>query len=141
MTELKTRQNNASVTEFLNAVDDKQQRADARKLSKMMREATGSRAKMWGTSIVGFGTYHYVYASGREGDWPIVGYSPRKQNLSVYIMSGFSGSQALLAKLGKHKTGKSCLYIKRLADVDEKVLRQLIDKSVKFIRGKYETGK
>ena len=141
MAELKTKQNNASVTAFLNAIEDKQQRADARKLSKMMREATGSRAKMWGTSIVGFGTYHYVYASGREGDWPIVGFSPRKQNLSVYIMSGFSGSKSLMSKLGKHKTGKSCLYIKRLSDVDEKILRQLIDKSVKFIRGKYKTRK
>jgi len=141
MAELKTRQNSASVTAFLGAIEDKQQRVDAKKLSKMMREATGSRARMWGTSIVGFGTYHYVYASGREGDWPIVGYSPRKQNLSVYIMSGFSGSEKLLAKLGKHKTGKSCLYIKRLADVDESVLRQLIDKSVKFIHGKYETRK
>lgn len=141
MAEPKTRQNTASVTAFLNAIEDQQQLADAKKLSKMMRESTGSRAKMWGSSIVGFGTYHYVYASGREGDWPIVGYSPRKQNFSVYIMSGFSGSKTLMSKLGKHKTGKSCLYIKRLSDVDEKVLRQLIDKSVKFIRGKYETGK
>lgn len=141
MAELKTKQNNASVSAFLNAIEDKQQRADAKKLSKMMRDATGSRAKMWGSSIVGFGTYHYVYASGREGDWPIVGYSPRKQNLSIYIMSGFSGSKTLMSKLGKHKTGKSCLYIKRLSDVDEKVLRQLIDKSIKFIRGKYETRK
>ena len=141
MAELKTRQTSASVTAFLNAIEDKQQRADAKKLSTMMREATGSRARMWGSSIVGFGTYHYVYASGREGDWPIVGYSPRKQNLSVYIMSGFSGSEKLMGKLGKRKTGKSCLYIKRLADVDERVLRQLIDKSVKFIRGKYETRK
>jgi len=141
MAELKTQQNNASVTAFLAALDDPQQRADAKKLSKMMREATGSRAKMWGTSIIGFGSYHYVYASGREGDWPIVGYSPRKQNLSIYIMSGFSGSEKLMEKLGKHKTGKSCLYIKRLADVDEEVLRKLIDKSVGYIRSKYETSK
>ena len=141
MAELKTKQNNASVASFLAGVVDKQQRADAKKLSAMMREATGSRAKMWGSAIIGFGSYHYKYASGREGDWPIVGYSPRKQNLSIYIMAGFSGSEKMLAKLGKHKTGRSCLYIKRLADVDEVVLRKLIDKSVKYIRGKYETKK
>jgi hypothetical protein len=141
MAQLKTRQNKASVATFLAAVDDPQQRADAKKLSKMMRDATGSRAKMWGDSIVGFGSYHYVYASGREGDWPIVGFSPRKENLSIYIMSGFSGSQELMDRLGKHKTGRSCLYIRRLADVEEKVLRKLIDRSVRFIRGKYETSK
>jgi hypothetical protein len=134
MAELKTRQNNASVTAFLAAVEDRQQRSDSKKLSKMMREATGSRAKMWGSSIVGFGSYHYKYASGQEGDWPLVGYSPRKQNLSIYIMAGFAGSDKLLAKLGKHKTGKSCLYIKRLEDVDEKVLNTLIEKSVKHMR-------
>lgn len=140
MAELKTRQNNASVTAFLAAVEDRQQRSDSKKLSKMMREATGSRAKMWGSSIVGFGSYHYKYASGQEGDWPLVGYSPRKQNLSIYIMAGFAGSDKLLAKLGKHKTGKSCLYIKRLEDVDEKVLNTLIEKSVKHMRSKYETS-
>lgn len=95
---------------------------------------------MWGSSIVGFGSYHYKYASGQEGDWPLVGYSPRKQNLSIYIMAGFAGSDKLLAKLGKHKTGKSCLYIKRLEDVDEKVLNTLIEKSVKHMRSKYETS-
>lgn len=141
MAEVKTKQNNASVTSFLAAVEDKQQRSDSKKLSKMMRAATGARAKMWGSSIVGFGSYHYKYASGQEGDWPLVGYSPRKQNLSIYIMAGFAGSDKLLAKLGKHKTGKSCLYIKRLADVDEKVLNTLIEKSVKHMRSKYETGK
>ena len=141
MAELKTKQNNTSVASFLAGVDDKQKRIDAKKLSAMMREATGSRAKMWGSSIVGFGSYHYKYASGREGDWPIVGYSPRKQNISIYIMAGFSGSEKLLAKLGKHKTGKSCLYIKRLDDVDQAVLKKLVDKSVKYMRSKYETSK
>lgn len=141
MAQQKTQRNNSSVTAFLAALDDPRQRADAKKLSRMMREATGCRAKMWGTSIVGFGSYHYVYASGREGDWPIVGYSPRKQNLSIYIMSGFSGNEKLMARLGKHKTGKSCLYLKRLDDVDEQVLRQLIDKSVHYMRSKYKTGK
>lgn len=141
MAEPKTKQTTASVAAFLAAIDDKQQRADAKKLSAMMRSATGSRAKMWGGAIVGFGSYHYKYASGREGDWPLVGYSPRSQNLSIYIMAGFSDFDKLMARLGKHKTGKSCLYIKRLADVDETVLRQLIDGSVKYMRSKYETRK
>lgn len=141
MAELKTKQTNASVTAFIGAIDDKQQRSDAKKLSAIMRDATGSRAKMWGDAIVGFGSYHYIYASGQEGDWPIVAYSPRKQNMSIYIMAGFSGCDKLMAKLGKHKTGRSCLYIKRLEDVDETVLRKLIDKSVKFMRSKYETRK
>ena len=139
MAELKTKKNSASVAAFLNAIDDKQQRLDAKKIAAMMRTATGSRAKMWGAAIVGFGSYHYKYASGREGDWPIVGFSPRKQNLSLYIMPGYSQYDALMTKLGKHKTGKSCLYIKRLADVDEKVLETLIGQSVKTMRKKYDT--
>jgi hypothetical protein len=141
MAELKTKQNDASVAAFLASIADDGQRADVRKLAAMMRAATGSRARMWGTAIVGFGSYHYVYASGQQGDWPIVGFSPRKQNISVYIMAGFSGSEKMLAKLGKHKTGKSCLYIRRLEDVDEAVLRKLIDGSVKYMRKKYTTGK
>lgn len=139
MAELKTKKNSASVTAFLAAIDDTQQRADAKKISAMMRSATGSRAKMWGSSIVGFGSYHYKYASGQEGDSPIVGFSPRKQNLSVYIMPGFGKFDALMSNLGRHKTGKSCLYIKRLADVDDKVLKKLIGESVKIMRKKYET--
>ena len=139
MAELRTKKNNASVTAFINSIDDKQQRADARKIAAMMRQATGSRAKMWGTGIVGFGSYHYKYASGQEGDWPLVGFSPRKQNLSLYIMPGFSGLAALMKKLGKYRTGKSCLYIKRLDDVDNKVLEKLIDVSVKHMRNKYDT--
>jgi len=141
LAELKTKQNSGSVSAFINAIEDKQQRADAKKLSSMMRAATGSRAKMWGASIVGFGRYHYKYASGREGDWPLVGYSPRSKNLSLYIMAGFSSFDKLMAKLGKYKTGKSCLYIKRLEDVDEGVLRKLVDASVAYMRKKYETGK
>jgi len=141
MAELKTKQNKASVATFLGAIEDRQQRSDARKLSAMMRAATGSRAKMWGASIVGFGSYHYKYASGHEGDCFIAGYSPRKQNLSIYVMAGFSGCDKLMTKLGKHKTGKSCLYIKRLADVDEAVLQKLIDRSVMYMQSKYETRK
>ena len=140
MAENKTKATKAGVTKFINSIDDRQMRADARKVAAMMRRATGKRAKMWGTSMVGYGTYHYRYASGREGDFMITGFSPRKQALTVYIMSGFSPFDKLLAKLGKYKTGKSCLYIKRLSDVDENVLERLIDGSVEHMRKKYETG-
>lgn len=141
MAELKTRENNASVAAFIAAIEDPEQRSDARKIATMMRAASGSRPRIWGTSIVGFGSYHYRYASGREGDWPIVGFSPRKQNIAVYIMAGFSGSEKLLGKLGKHKTGKSCLYIKRLDDIDQAVLRKLIDESIQTMQKKYTTRK
>ena len=139
MVELKTRANSASVTRFLAAVDDPQKRADARKVAAMMRRATGKRARMWGSSIVGYGSYHYRYASGREGEFMLTGFSPRKSALTLYIMPGFSGFQGLLAKLGKYKSGKSCLYIKRLSDVDEAVLESLIDRSVSHMRKKYNT--
>lgn len=135
----KTQPTRASVTEFIKAIDDPQKRADVRKVAAMMRKATGKRAKMWGSSIVGYGTYHYKYASGREGDFMVTGFSPRKQALTVYIMAGFSKYDSLMKKLGKYKTGKSCLYIKRLSDVDEAVLQQLIDESVKYMRKNYET--
>ena len=122
---------------FLNAIDDKRKKADAKKVATMMREATGCRAKMWGTSIVGFGEYHYKYASGREGDWALIGFSPRKQNLAVYIMPGFEPFGSLMNKLGKYKTGKSCLYLKTLDDVDVSVLEKLIKQSVKLMRKRY----
>ena len=139
MADNKTQPTKASVTEFIKAIDDPQKRADARKVEAMMRTATCKRAKMWGSSIVGYGTYHYKYASGREGDFMMAGFSPRKQALTVYIMAGFSKYGALMKKLGKYKTGKSCLYIKRLSDVDEAVLQQLIEESVKYMRKNYET--
>ena len=139
MAENKTKATGASVTAFINSIDDKQQRADARKVAAMMRKATGKSAKMWGPSIVGYGAYHYKYASGREGDFLMTGFSPRKQALTVYVIPGFTPFEALMNKLGKYKTGKSCLYIKRLSDVDEKILEQLIDRSVKHMREHYET--
>lgn len=139
MAENKTRATTAGVTEFVNSIDDRQMRSDARKVAAMMRRATGKRARMWGSSIVGYGTYHYRYASGREGDSMITGFSPRKHALTVYIMPGFGSFSKLMAKLGKYKTGKSCLYIKRLADVDENILERLIDGSVELMRKKYET--
>ena len=129
MAELKTQQNDASVTDFINGVDEKR-RDDCFALLDLMEEVTGAPATMWGSAIVGFGNYHYTYASGREGDWPVVGFSPRKQNLTLYIMAGFDRYEELLAKLGKHSTGKSCLYIKRLSDVDRDVLRELVQASV-----------
>ncbi len=139
MAELKTRPTAASVTAFLAAVDDPQKRKDAKTIAAMMRRATGARAKMWGPSIVGYGSYHYVYASGRSGDWLLTGYSPRKQNMTIYLMSGFKDLEPLMKKLGTYKTGKSCLYIKRLSDVDEAVLEQLITRSVALMRERYET--
>ena len=139
MAENKTKATKVSVTAFINSIDDKQKRADVRKVAAMMRKATGKRAKMWGSSIVGYGTYHYKYESGREGDFMVSGFSPRKQALTVYIMAGFKEFEALMKKLGKYKTGKSCLYIKRLSDVDEKVLERLIVGSVKYMRKNYKT--
>ena len=140
MADNKTRPTRASVTAFMSAIGDRQMRADAMKVAAMMRRATGKRARMWGPSIVGYGSYHYRYASGREGDFMITGFSPRKQALTVYIMPGFSRFEELMAKLGKYKTGKSCLYIRRLADVDEAVLERLIGESVRYMRAHYETG-
>jgi nucleoid DNA-binding protein len=132
--ELKTKKNEASVEDFLNEIEDEKKREDCKKVSAMMEKVTGAKPKMWGASIVGFGTYSYKYASGREGEWMEVGFSPRKANLTLYIMSGFTEYDELLAKLGKYKTGKSCLYIKNLNDVDEKVLKQLIENSVENVR-------
>lgn len=139
MAENKTKATKTSVTEFINSIEDQQKRADTKKVAAMMRKATGKRARMWGSSIVGYGTYHYKYASGREGDFMIAGFSPRKQALTVYILAGFKRFDTLMGKLGKYKTGKSCLYIKRLSDIDEKVLEKLIGESVNYMRKNYET--
>jgi hypothetical protein len=130
MAELKTQPNDASVEEFLGGVADEQKREDCLTLVELMRQATNADPRMWGDSIVGFGTYQYKYASGREGDWMQVGFSPRKQNLTLYIMAGFSRYEELLKTLGKHSTGKSCLYIKRLDDIDMPTLRTLVQESV-----------
>ena len=140
MADNKTRPTRASVTAFMAAIEDRKMRTDAKQVAAMMRRATGKRARMWGPSIVGYGSYHYRYASGREGDYMITGFSPRRQALTIYIMPGFDRFQGLMSKLGKYTTGKSCLYIKRLADVDETVLERLIDESVKYMRAHYETG-
>jgi len=130
MAENKTKPTKLSVAAFIDALADPARRADAKTLLKLMQSAAGEKPKMWGPSIIGFGSYHYRYDSGREGDMPIIAFSPRKAATALYGMTGFSDAAAFLAKLGKHKTGKGCLYIKKLADVDQKVLQTLILKSV-----------
>jgi hypothetical protein len=135
MAELKTKPTIASVSEFLDAIEDDERRRDCLAVAKIMKKATGAEPKMWGPSIIGFGDHHYKYESGRELDWFLTGFSPRKNDLTLYIMPGFARYEGLMAKLGKHKTGKSCLYIKRLADVDQTVLRTLVEDSVKHMRG------
>jgi hypothetical protein len=134
--ELKTKKNEASVEDFLNTVEDEQKRADAFAVSEIMRKATKAEPKMWGASIVGFGSRKYKYSDGREMDWMMIGFSPRKTNLTLYIAIGTLEQQELLGKLGKHTTGKGCLYIKRLSDIDQKVLKELITVSVKHIKSK-----
>ena len=137
MAELKTKKTKASVNAFLNKITDEQRRKDCQTILNLMKQATGEEPKMWGSSIVGFGTYHYRYASGREGDWPIIAFSPRKTDLTLYIMPGFEKFESLMAKLGTYKTGVSCLYIKKLDDVEIPVLKKLIAKSVeKTVAGK-----
>ena len=133
MAENKTKPTTLSVPAFLDACAD-ERRADAKALAKLMQKVTGDKPTMWGPSIVGFGSYHYTYASGREGDAPIVGFSPRKAANVLYGAIGFGGAEGLLAKLGKHTTGKGCLYIKKLADVDVTVLETLLEKAVAATR-------
>ena len=137
MSEPKTKRHDGDVNEFLDAVENPRRREDARRVLELMRKVTGEPPKMWGSSIVGFGSYHYKYASGREGDWMITGFSPRKQNLTIYIMPGFSEFSELLARLGKHKTSKSCLYLNKLDDVDLEVLAELVRESVMEMRHRY----
>ena len=131
MAEAKTKPTNQSVKEFLNQISDPERRADCFAVAKMMEELTGEKPKMWGPSIVGFGTQHYKYASGREGDWPVAAFSPRKKDLTVYLNIGFDKNHELMDKLGKHSVGKSCLYIKRLSEIHMPTLRKLIKESIK----------
>ncbi len=129
MAEPKTRPNKESVAKFIVALADEVKREDCKMLVKLMQAATGCKPVMWGTSIVGFGSKPIKYANGTELDWPVIGFSPRKNNLTVYIMPGFDKLSPLLKKLGKHKTAKACLYLNRLADVDLAVLKKIIDSS------------
>lgn len=137
MSDLKTTPNDASVEAFLNSIEHDKRREDCFAMLRIMKELTGEEPRMWGPSVVGFGNYHYKYESGREGDWFLTGFSPRKQNLTLYIMSGFYHYDELLKKLGKHKTGKACLYINKLEDVDMDILRQMIRESVKMMKERY----
>ena len=135
LSSLKTQPNDADVGAFIDQIEHDGRREDSRALLKLMSEITGEEPTMWGDSIVGFGRYSYRYASGREGEWFVTGFSPRKQAMTLYIMSGFKKHDALLEKLGKHSTGRSCLYVKKLADVDEAVLRELVAASVDHVSG------
>jgi hypothetical protein len=134
----KTVATEASVTEFIESVEDERKRADSYELIDLMRTITGSEPKLWGSSLVGFGNYHYRYASGREGDFFITGFSPRKTALTVYVMPGFDGYEKQLARLGPYKTGKSCLYLKNLDAVDRGVLEEIIADSVRRMRETYD---
>lgn len=140
MAELKTKENDASVKDFLDSIKDAQEKEDAFSLLEIFKEITKEKPKMWGSSIIGFGKYHYKSErSAQEGDWPLTGFSPRKQALTIYLMSGVKNHTALLKKLGKHKmSGGSCLYIKRLSDVDVKVLKKLIQESFVMAKEKFK---
>ncbi len=136
MAELKTKKNDGSVDEFLNSVENPKRKADAFEILNLMKEVTGEEAVMWGKSLVGFGSYDYKYASGKEGSWFLTGFSPRKQSMTLYIMPGFDRYDDLMSDLGKYKTGKSCLYVNKLEDVDMDVLRQLVQLSADHMRSK-----
>lgn len=136
--EPKTRPTDASVEEFIANVSDPQKREDCETVCALMQKVTKAKPVMWGPSIVGFGSMPLYYANGKSLDWPLVGFSPRKEALTLYIMAGFEDYEPLMAKLGKHKIGKSCLYVKKLADIDQKVLKQLVEQSVKHLKAKHK---
>lgn len=138
MAELKTQPTDQDVHEFLDGIADEKKRRDAYDVLALMQEVTGEAPRMWGESIVGFGQYHYKYKSGHTGTWPLVGFSPRKQNLTLYIMAGFDHDD-LMSRLGKYKTSVACLYLKKLADVDQDVLRELVQRCVEHMRRTYPT--
>lgn len=137
MSENKTKETKLSVDKFINSIKDETVRKDCFEIIKLMKSVTKKEPKMWGPSIIGFGSYHYKYASGREGDSCLTGFSPRKQNLTIYLMGGFEKQKALLEKLGKHKTSKACLYIKSLNDINVKVLKEMVVNSVNYMKKTY----
>lgn len=138
MAELKTKMNDNDIVEFLNGIDNEDRKNDCFKLLKLIGQWTNEPPKMWGQSIVGFGSYHYKYDSGREGDWFLTGFSPRKHNLTIYITAGFKAYDEIMKELGKYKIGSSCLYMKRLSDIDTDKLKILIEKSVAYMKERYE---
>ena len=137
MADLKTKQTDESVTKFLNKVEDETKRKDCFEIIEMMSEVTKQPAKMWGTAIIGFGSYHYKYESGHEGDMCIIGFSPRKQNITLYVKVAAEETNKLLEKLGKHKTGKGCLYINKLSDVNIDVLKKIIKTAFEYTKAKF----
>jgi hypothetical protein len=139
MAELKNKPTEASVEDFLATVPEGR-RGECEALVALIGRATGEEPRMWGPSMVGFGSYHYRYESGREGDWFLAGFSPRKKDLTVYVMAGFSGFEELLARLGRHKTGKSCLYLRSLAEVDAEVLEEMVRRSAEHVARQYAAG-
>ena len=139
MAELKTKPSDEDVHAFIARIPDEAQRADAATLTELMQRVTGSRPTLWGGKIVGFGSYRYTYASGRQGDWFVIGFAPRSKNLTLYLISGFDEYPELLERLGKHSTGKSCLYVKRLADLDMAALTELLERSTAAVRA-WEAG-
>jgi hypothetical protein len=136
--ELKTKENKGNVDKFLNSVENEQKRNDSFELLELMKKITKEEPKMWGDSIIGFGKYHYKYESGREGDWFLCGFSPRKHNLSIYLMCGFDRLEDLLTNLGKYKKSVGCLYIKKLEDINNKVLEKMIKLAIQIQKKKYE---
>lgn len=138
MSDLKTKPNQGDVKAFIDTVEPEGKREDSQELLKLMAKITGLEPKMWGPSIIGYGNYHYKYKSGREGDWFLTGFSPRKQNMTVYLMGGFAESESLLEKLGKHKVSVGCLYFKKLADIDIEILKQLVTKSIDTLKERYK---
>lgn len=137
MYEQKTKETDNDVIEFIEQVDSPKKREDAYRLLKLFNEVTGFEAKMWGPSIIGFGSYHYIYQTGHEGDAPLVGFSPRKAKISLYFAPGDTEREALLAKFGKHTSGKACVYINKVDDIDPEVLKELITQSVAFLQKQY----
>lgn len=140
MAKNKTTETQNSVTDFINTVEDITKKIDAFELVQIMKEQTGFEPKMWGSSIIGFGSYHYKYASGHEGDAPLVGFSPRKDTISLYLYCSFENKEDLLSKLGKHKAGKSCIYIKKLTDIDVEILKKMISHSVQYLNELYPSN-
>ena len=132
--DLKTKKTQASVSKFIDSIPDEKRREDCRRIVDIMKKATNAEPKMWGSSVVGFGDYHYKYESGRENDWFVTGFSPRKDSLTLYFMTGIEPYKKLLGRLGKHKTGKGCLYIKSLDDIDVNVLKEFVTTSAKDLK-------
>jgi hypothetical protein len=134
----KTTENNASVSDFVKTIPDQQRQKDAQAIIKIMKEQTGFDAKMWGPAIIGFGSYHYIYESGHEGDAPLVGFSPRKSEFAIYLSSKFDNREELLKQFGKHKSAKACLYFKKLEDINVDVFRKMVTNSLKYHKEKYK---